>query len=195
MLEGWLGPGQFVLLLPLILLLLTPRHLCSRPKQPYFAAPDFNYESAKKASGNVAGLCNWAESMCKYHEVAKVVEPKIAKLHEAEAELRVATKERTAVEEELAVVQGRLDEMQAKFDAAMAQKQVGAVVVVMWGSGASPPMQKSVLAGVKASSDNFPIPGTGGGRGSHTAQDGRRQCADQRAGWRGGTLDGAEQGV
>eukprot|EP00887_Chlorella_sp_A99_P001633 scaffold8.g1633.t1 len=91
--------------------------------QPYFAAPDFNYDSAKKASGNVAGLCNWAESMCKYHMVAKVVEPKIAALHEAEAELRVAVRERAAVEEELAVVQGKLDEMQAKFDAAMAQKQ------------------------------------------------------------------------
>ncbi|KAL4452763.1 hypothetical protein ABPG75_008425, partial [Micractinium tetrahymenae] len=39
--------------------------------QPYFAAPDFNYEAAKKASGNVAGLCNWAHSMCKYHSVAK----------------------------------------------------------------------------------------------------------------------------
>lgn len=40
--------------------------------QPYFSAPDFNFEAAKKASGNVAGLCNWARSMCKYHEVAKV---------------------------------------------------------------------------------------------------------------------------
>lgn len=57
--------------------------------QPYFAAPDFNYEAAKKASGNVAGLCNWAESMCTYHNVAKVVEPKIATLREAEAELKV----------------------------------------------------------------------------------------------------------
>lgn len=43
--------------------------------QPYFAAPDFNYEAAKKASGNVAGLCNWAHSMCKYHSVAKVHAP------------------------------------------------------------------------------------------------------------------------
>jgi dynein heavy chain len=24
--------------------------------QPYFAAPDFNYDSARKASGNVAGV-------------------------------------------------------------------------------------------------------------------------------------------
>lgn len=39
--------------------------------QPYFSAPDFNFTSAKKASGNVAGLCNWAEAMCKYHAVAK----------------------------------------------------------------------------------------------------------------------------
>ena len=60
--------------------------------QPYFAAPDFNFESAAKASGNVAGLCNWAEAMCSYHTVAVVVEPKIATLREAEAELKVANK-------------------------------------------------------------------------------------------------------
>ncbi|KAI3432720.1 hypothetical protein D9Q98_004263 [Chlorella vulgaris] len=90
---------------------------------PYFAAPDFNFEAAKKASGNVAGLCNWAKSMCKYHEVAKEVEPKIEKLRESEAELKLATRERQQAEEELAVVQGRLDEMQTQFDAAMAQKQ------------------------------------------------------------------------
>ena len=55
---------------------------------------------------------------------AQVVEPKIGKLRESEAELKVATRERQQVEEELAVVQGKLDEMQAQFDAAMAQKQV-----------------------------------------------------------------------
>ncbi len=37
----------------------------------------------------IAGLCNWAAAMCKYHEVAKVVEPKIAALRAAEAELKV----------------------------------------------------------------------------------------------------------
>lgn len=52
--------------------------------QPYFAAADFNYEAAYKAARSVAGLCNWSASMCTYHEVAKVVEPKIAKLREAE---------------------------------------------------------------------------------------------------------------
>ena len=76
-------------------------HLVNFPKEqindetvellkPYFNAPDFNYDSAKKASGNVAGLCNWAEAMCTYHDVAKVVEPKIATLREAEAELKVS---------------------------------------------------------------------------------------------------------
>lgn len=92
--------------------------------QPYFAAPDFNYDSAKNASGNVAGLCNWAEAMCSYHTIAKVVEPKIAKLRDSEEELRVAVKERRAAEEELGAVQAKLDEMQRKFDAAMAHKKV-----------------------------------------------------------------------
>eukprot|EP00798_Chlamydomonas_sp_ICE-L_P031303 gene31303-6451_t len=90
---------------------------------PYFAAPDFNFEAARKASGSVAGLCNWAEAMCTYHTVAKVVEPKIVTLREAEAELKVATKEKNQAEDRMAKVQAKLDEMQAQFDAAMAQKQ------------------------------------------------------------------------
>ena len=65
----------------------------------------------------------------------QVVEPKIAALHDSEAELRVATRERQAVEQELAVVQAQLDEMQAQFDAAMAQKQVGGRAGVGCGRG------------------------------------------------------------
>ena len=69
------------------------------------------------------------------HFIGKqVVEPKIGKLRESEAELKVATRERQAVEEELAVVQARLDEMQAQFDAAMAQKQASKAVLSECGS-------------------------------------------------------------
>jgi hypothetical protein len=57
--------------------------------QPYFRSSDYNYDAAKKASGNVAGLCSWCKAMCTYHEVAKVVEPKIATLKASEAELKV----------------------------------------------------------------------------------------------------------
>lgn len=38
--------------------------------------------------------------------------------------LQVATKEKNAAEDRMAKVQARLDEMQAQFDAAMAQKQL-----------------------------------------------------------------------
>jgi hypothetical protein len=104
---------------PLAHLPLSPN---SATLQPYFAAPDFNFESAKKASGNVAGLCNWAEAMCRYHAVAKEVEPKIVKLRASEGELRAAQAERAAGEAELAGVQAALDAMQARFEAAVAHK-------------------------------------------------------------------------
>lgn len=50
------------------------------------------------------------------------MDPKIAALRAAEAELKVATKEKNAAEDRMAIVQGKLDTMQASFDAAMAQK-------------------------------------------------------------------------
>jgi dynein heavy chain len=50
--------------------------------------------------------------MCTYHEVAKVVEPKIKALRVAENELRAATKRKDAATDELRVVQSKLDAMQ-----------------------------------------------------------------------------------
>lgn len=91
--------------------------------EPYMRAPDYNFESAKKASGNVAGLCNWCRAMYTYHHIAKDVEPKIAMLREAEAELRAAVKEKDQAESKMADVQASLDKMQAEFDEAMAEKK------------------------------------------------------------------------
>ena len=47
-----------------------------------------------------------------YHKVAKVVEPKIEALRTAEAQLKIATREKDAALAELTVVQSRLDIMQ-----------------------------------------------------------------------------------
>ena len=86
--------------------------------QPYFRANDFNYESAKKASGNVAGLCNWAEAMCKYHVVAREVEPKILRLKESEKELILAKNEQEKAEEEKDKVEATLQALQDKLEEA-----------------------------------------------------------------------------
>eukprot|EP00217_Crustomastix_stigmatica_P013603 CAMPEP_0183798542 /NCGR_PEP_ID=MMETSP0803_2-20130417/19119_1 /TAXON_ID=195967 /ORGANISM="Crustomastix stigmata, Strain CCMP3273" /LENGTH=4519 /DNA_ID=CAMNT_0026043227 /DNA_START=42 /DNA_END=13598 /DNA_ORIENTATION=- len=90
---------------------------------PYFRSSDFTFEAAQKASGSVAGLCDWCKAMKTYHEVAKIVEPKQRALRAAEAELKVAMKEKGAAEANLKEVQDALDKMKAQFDAAMAEKQ------------------------------------------------------------------------
>jgi dynein heavy chain len=70
--------------------------------EPYFSAPDYNFEAARKASGNVAGLCNWCRAMHTYHYIAVAVEPKIVMLREAEGELRVAMREKAGAEAKMA---------------------------------------------------------------------------------------------
>ncbi len=69
----------------------------------------------------MAGLCNWAEAMCTYHDVAKVVEPKIVALRGAENELKIATKEKDEAVAELAIVQSKLDVMQVRACACVRQ--------------------------------------------------------------------------
>lgn len=91
--------------------------------QPYFQAADFNYESARKASGNVAGLCNWAASMCTYHDVAKAVQPKIAALSLAEKELAAAQEEQAEAEAELAKVQASFEALQERLQDALNAKK------------------------------------------------------------------------
>ena len=85
-------------------------------------APDFNYESAKKVSSNVAGLCVWVDAMCQYVEISKVVKPKIALLKGKLAQLAAANKKLDAAMADLAVVKAELDKMQVDFDTAMAEK-------------------------------------------------------------------------
>ncbi|CAG9462434.1 unnamed protein product [Pedinophyceae sp. YPF-701] len=90
---------------------------------PYTQTPDFHPDIAKKASGALMGLCAWSKAMVKYHNVAKVVEPKREALRSAQMELKAAMKEKKAADDTLAEVQAQVDALQAKFDDAMREKQ------------------------------------------------------------------------
>lgn len=49
---------------------------------PYFAYPQYTFEAAKQACGNVAGLIQWTLSMSQFYEVNKEVLPlKVSKYY------------------------------------------------------------------------------------------------------------------
>ena len=90
---------------------------------PYTDSPLFTVEMANKASSLAVGLCKWCKAMKTYHEIAKVVIPKMDALRIKEAELATANKQLAQAQAQLAAAQASLDEMQEKFDTAMAEKQ------------------------------------------------------------------------
>lgn len=83
--------------------------------QPYLPLEDWDAEKARAASGNAAGLCTWVRSMCLYHELVKIVAPTIEALRLAEGKLRVTNAKLKEKEDELAVVEGELNEIQRHF--------------------------------------------------------------------------------
>lgn len=91
---------------------------------PYMEMDDFTLESAAKASGNVAGLCDWCRAMVNYYFIAKFVAPKVEKLKKSEAMLTVALSELKVAEENLAAKEIELNALNAEYDSAMAEKKV-----------------------------------------------------------------------
>ena len=77
--------------------------------QPYFDAEDYNLESAKRVSANVAGLCTWTQAMAAFFHINKEVLPLKANLAVAEAKLEKANAE-------LAEAQGKLDVAQVSIN-------------------------------------------------------------------------------
>ncbi|KAM5298595.1 dynein axonemal heavy chain 8-like [Ctenodactylus gundi] len=90
--------------------------------QPYFNMDDYNFESAKKVCGNVAGLLSWTRAMATFYGVNKEVLPLKANLAKQEGRLAVANVELGKAQELLDEKQAELDKVQAKFDAATNEK-------------------------------------------------------------------------
>ena len=85
---------------------------------------DYTFENAKKVCGNVAGLLSWTKAMSSFYSVNKEVVPLKMNLAAARARLTVAQRELDAAQAELDEKEKEAAEVQAKFDAAMAEKQV-----------------------------------------------------------------------
>ncbi|CAD2217242.1 hypothetical protein AGDE_15024 [Angomonas deanei] len=90
---------------------------------PYLWMEGFNAEAARKACGNVAGLCTWVSSMYKYINIAKIVAPKKEALRIATIKLRAANKKKEEQEQELAKVTEEVDAYNKQLSDENAKKQ------------------------------------------------------------------------
>ena len=89
---------------------------------PYLEMDDFDRETASRASGDIAGLCDWCKAMVEYYFIAKFVAPKIEALKVAEVKLQAANEELRVAQAELDQKEAEVNELNAEFSAAMGEK-------------------------------------------------------------------------
>ena len=90
--------------------------------RPYLDMPDFEPDVVRKASKAAYGLVCWVRAMEAYDRVAKVVAPKKEKLKAAEAEYAELMVGLNAKKAELKLVEDRLAELNAKLQEMQAKK-------------------------------------------------------------------------
>mgnify|MGYP001128343483 FL=1 len=98
--------------------------------QPYFIMEDFNLETAKRVSGNVAGLCSWAIAMGYFYGINREVLPLKANLAVQESRLAQANANYNDAQSQLAAKMAEVAVVQAEFDKANAIKQVISKLII-----------------------------------------------------------------
>ncbi|CAF0752391.1 unnamed protein product [Didymodactylos carnosus] len=91
--------------------------------QPYLLMEDYNMDTAKRVSGNVAGLCSWTLAMAYFYGINKEVLPLKANLAIQESRLQKATNDYDAAQDQLAAKMAEVAVVQAEFDKANIIKQ------------------------------------------------------------------------
>ncbi|XP_047042441.1 dynein axonemal heavy chain 8-like [Helicoverpa zea] len=90
---------------------------------PYFRYSLYNFNAAKLACGNVAGLISWTIAMAQFYEVNKDVLPLKANLAVMQGKYQAAKRELETAEAQLEAKEQELAEVQRQFDEAMSLKQ------------------------------------------------------------------------
>ncbi|XP_054472107.1 dynein axonemal heavy chain 1 [Anoplopoma fimbria] len=90
--------------------------------QPYIDNEEFQPASIAKVSRACTSICQWVQAMHIYHFVAKGVEPKRQALQEAQEDLAATQLILDDANEKLAVVEGGIAALQAKYQDCLAKK-------------------------------------------------------------------------
>ncbi|KAA0178391.1 hypothetical protein FNF27_00240 [Cafeteria roenbergensis] len=89
----------------------------------YIRDVEFEPDTVAKTSSAAKSLCMWVRAMHKYDSVAKTIEPKKAKLKEAQAELSEAQGVLEVKRRELKRIQDRVAELQRSYEDSLAKKE------------------------------------------------------------------------
>eukprot|EP00960_Hanusia_phi_P059292 764127-Hanusia_phi.AAC.2 len=91
--------------------------------EPFMVNPDFEPDKISSVSKACTAMCQWTRAMYTYHEVALQVEPKRIALAKAEEELKIVEGKLNVLQAQLKEVMDRLAHLDEKFQESMHKKE------------------------------------------------------------------------